>query len=121
MQFPEDTAQVIVNFFQGTEKEKPELYRKGSPIVYVSKDDPPMLLVHGEKDDVVPFEQSVRMADAYRRNGLTFDFVAVRNAGHDFQNVGAAPISPSVETIHQRTVEFFRRYLGPTRLGEPNV
>jgi hypothetical protein len=29
-------------FFRGTEKEKPELYRKASPIFYVSKDDPPL-------------------------------------------------------------------------------
>jgi dipeptidyl aminopeptidase/acylaminoacyl peptidase len=28
-------------------KEKPELYRKASPIFYVSKDDPPLLLAHG--------------------------------------------------------------------------
>jgi acetyl esterase/lipase len=55
-QFPQDTVQVIVKFFRGTEKEKPELYRKASPIFYVSKDDPPLLLVHGEKDDGVPFE-----------------------------------------------------------------
>ena len=34
-QFPLDTAQVIVKFFRGTEKEKPELYRKASPIFYV--------------------------------------------------------------------------------------
>jgi acetyl esterase/lipase len=112
MQFPGDTGQVIVKFFRGTEKEKPELYRKASPIFYVTKDDPPLLLVHGEKDDGVPFDQSVRMADAYRRIGLTIEFIAVKNAGHDFQHIGDAPISPSVEIIHQRTVEFFNRYLG---------
>jgi acetyl esterase/lipase len=112
MQFPEDTGQVIVKFFRGTEKEKPELYRRASPIFYVTKDNPPLLLVHGEKDDGVPFDQSVRMADAYRRTGLTIEFIAVKNAGHDFQHIGDAPISPSVEVIHHRTAEFFNRYLG---------
>ena len=109
--FPPDTVQVIVKFFRGTEKEKPQLYRKASPILYVSKDDPPLLLAHGENDDGVPFDQSVRMAEAYRRLGLSVEFIAVKNAGHDFQQIGNAPISPSVEIIHQRTVDFFKRYL----------
>lgn len=111
MPFPPDTVQVIVKFLRGTEKEKPELYRKASPIVYVSKDDPPLLLVHGENDDGVPFDQSVRMADAYRRTGPPVEFIAVKNAGHDFQHIGDDPISPSVEIIHQRTVDFFKHYL----------
>ncbi len=110
-QFPQDTVQVIVKFFRGTEQEKPELYRKASPIFYVSKDDPPLLLVHGENDDGVPFDQSVRMAETYRRIGVPVEFIVVKNAGHDFQHIGNAPISPSVETIHHRTVDFFKRYL----------
>lgn len=110
-QFPPETVQVIVKFFRGTEKEKPQLYRRASPIFYVSKDDPPLLLAHGENDDGVPFDQSVRMAKAYRRLGLSVEFIAVRNAGHDFLHIGNAPISPSIEIVHQRTVDFFKRYL----------
>jgi acetyl esterase/lipase len=121
MQFQHHTGQVIVKLFRGTEKEKPELYRKASPIFYISKDDPPLLLVHGQKDDLVPFDQSVRMADAYRQAGLPVEFIAVENAGHDFAHVGDAPISPAVETIHQKTVDFFKRYLvsGPTTRTKP--
>ena len=36
-----------------------------------------------------------------------------KNAGHDFAQAGDAPVSPSVDFIHQRTIEFFRRYLVP--------
>ena len=123
MQFPQDTVQVIVKFVRGTEKEKAELYRKASPIFYVSKDDPPLLLVHGEKDDGVPFEQSARMAETYRREGLPVEFIAVKNAGHDFQHLGDAPISPSLDIIHQRTVEFFKRYLvsAPSTLAKKHA
>ncbi|MGA8150906.1 MAG: alpha/beta hydrolase [Terriglobales bacterium] len=114
MQFQHHTGQVVVKLFRGTEKEKPELYRKASPILYVSKDDPPLLLVHGEEDELVPFDQSVRMAEAYRRAGLPVEFVAVKNAGHDFEHVGTAPVSPSVEIIHQKTIDFFKRHLAPS-------
>ena len=111
LQFQHHTGQVVVKLFRGTEKEKPELYRKASPIFYVSKDDPPLLLAHGEKDDLVPFDQSVRMAAAYRRVGLPVEFIAVKNAGHDFEQAGDAPVSPSVEVVHQKTIDFFKRYL----------
>jgi acetyl esterase/lipase len=112
-QFPSDTVPVIVRFLRGTRDEKPDLYRRASPIRYVSKDDPPLLLVHGEDDEVVPFDQSVRMAEAYRREGLPVDLIALKNAAHDFQHVGSDPSSPSVEVVHQETVDFFRRYLTP--------
>jgi len=111
MQFQHHTGQVVVKLFRGTEKEKPELYRKASPIFYVTKDGPPLLLAHGEDDDLVPFDQSVRMAEAYRRAGLPVDLIAVKHAGHDFQPAGDARVSPPVEIIHQRTIEFFRHYL----------
>ena len=110
-QFPSDTVPVIVKFLGGSEKEEPELYRTASPISYVSKNDPPLLLVHGERDDVVPFDQSVRMAETYRRMGLQVEFIAVQNMGHDFQHIGDEPMSLSVDDIHQKTVEFLKQYL----------
>lgn len=116
-QFQHHTGQVIVKLFRGTEKEKPELYRKASPIFYVSKNAPPLLPGHGEEDDLVPFDQSVRMAAAYRRAGLHVEFIEVKNAGHDFQQTSAEPISPSVEYIHQRTIDFFKRFLVPRPLA----
>jgi acetyl esterase/lipase len=109
--FPRETDQFIEKFLRGTEKEKAQLYRKASPIFYVSKDDPPLLIVHGDKDNSVPFDQSVRMIEAYRRLGLHVELIAVKNAGHDFEQIGRAAISPSVELIHQRTTDFFKRYL----------
>jgi acetyl esterase/lipase len=114
MRFPQETSEVIERFLQATRQGKPELYRKASPIFYVSKDDPPLLLVHGQQDDGVPFEQSSRMAEAYRGAGLKVEFIAVMNAGHDFEHKGDAPILPSVESVHQRTVDFFKHYLGTT-------
>src|SRR6266540_4176255 len=38
-----------------------ETLRSASPITHVSKDMPPYLLIHGTKDDLVPYDQSVRM------------------------------------------------------------
>jgi acetyl esterase/lipase len=110
-EFPADTVPYLVKFLGGALSQKPGLYRRASPIFYVARGDPPLLLVHGTNDDGVPVEQSVRMTEAYRQAGLPVEFIQVQNAGHDFQHVGSAPISPSVEAIHHSTVEFFKRNL----------
>ena len=41
-----------------------------SPIHYVSKDDPPFLIVHGEGDRVIPVEQSRRFYEALQKAGV---------------------------------------------------
>ncbi len=38
------------------------LAREASPIAHVTREFPPILLIHGTNNDVVPFEQSARMA-----------------------------------------------------------
>ncbi len=121
MPFPEDTDKVIAKFLRGTGKEKPDLYRKASPVSYVSKDDSPLLLVHGEEDKDVPFEQSVRMAGIYRQVGAPVEFIAVKNAGHDFEQVGDTPTSPTLEVVHQKTVDFFKRYLVIAASASANI
>lgn len=45
----------------------PELVRRANPITYVHPDLPPMLIQHGRLDHVVPYQQSVLLAEAIRR------------------------------------------------------
>jgi acetyl esterase/lipase len=110
-QFQNHTGKVVVKLFRGTELEKPDLYRRASPIRYVTKDSPPLLLAHGEQDELVPFDQSARMAEAYRHAGVPVEFIPVHHAGHDFAPAGQGPVEPSVDEVHRRTVEFFKRWL----------
>ena len=84
----------------------------------MSKDSPPLLLVHGEQDDLVPFSQSVEMTRAYQDTGLTVEFIPVKNAGHDFEQIGPEAITPSVDEIHRKTVAFFKRYLDDERSSQ---
>jgi hypothetical protein len=42
---------------------------------------------------------------------LPVEFLPVKNAGHDFAQAADSPISPSLETIHDRTIAFFNHYL----------
>ncbi len=42
----------------GPIQENPPKAQKANPITYVTKDDPPFLIVHGDKDPLVPHNQS---------------------------------------------------------------
>jgi acetyl esterase/lipase len=87
-------------------------YLLASPITYISLDDPPLLMFHGDGDTLVPFAQSERMRDAYAQAGLSVRLVKVGNANHDFEPVIAnKPLSISIENIHRMTVEFFKASL----------
>ncbi|NMO56112.1 alpha/beta hydrolase [Actinoplanes sp. TBRC 11911] len=55
-----------------------------SPLHRVHPGTPPFLNVHGTADDVVPFEQSVRLAEALRAQGVRCDLLPVAGAGHCF-------------------------------------
>ncbi len=88
-----------------------DAYARASPITYISSDDPPLLMVHGDGDTLVPLSQSERMRDAYLRAGLKADLVKVGNANHDFEPASSKPLSISIEQIHGLTVEFFKKWL----------
>lgn len=54
-----------------------------SPITYVTPSFPPTLLVHGDKDDLVPLQQSQAMDAALTKAGVEHKLVVVPGAGHD--------------------------------------
>jgi acetyl esterase/lipase len=69
-------------FLGGTPEEVPEEYAGASPIDHVSAGDPPMFLVQGRQDPLIPYSQSVDMAAALSAAGVRNRLVLV-NGGHD--------------------------------------
>ncbi|MFC1954575.1 alpha/beta hydrolase fold domain-containing protein [Chloroflexota bacterium] len=99
------------NFLGGTILEKPDVYKLASPFTHVTGDDPPLLMVHGSLDSVVPFSQSKIMHQAYKQSGLDVTLVEVTGASHGFKQVTDTPISPSHEEIARIVVDFFVKHL----------
>lgn len=60
-----------------------------SPIVFVTPDDPPTLLIHGDKDTLVPIINSQTIYDAFKKNNVKTDFVTIAGAGHGFEGEDA--------------------------------
>lgn len=53
-----------------------------SPISHVSADDPPMLLLHGDSDPVVPIEGARRLKAELEEAGVTVELIEIEGAGH---------------------------------------
>ena len=72
--------------------ENKEKAAKASPITYVSKDAPPFLIMHGDRDMVVPYSQGELFYAALKKAGVDVTFVPVRGAGHGFDTGRAEAI-----------------------------
>jgi dipeptidyl aminopeptidase/acylaminoacyl peptidase len=79
------------------------------PLRNVMPSYPPTLLLHGEKDTDVPFEQSVLMKRELDRNGAVSEFVSHPEWGHAFDLEEKAPALP--ETF-DKVMAFFAAHLG---------
>jgi acetyl esterase/lipase len=55
---------------------------RANPITYVSKDDPPFLIVHGDQDPLVPLHQSQLLEAALKKAGVPVQLVIIRGGGH---------------------------------------
>ena len=83
-------------------QEHPEKTQKANPIQYVTKDDPPMLLMHGEKDQAVPYNQSELLYAALRKAGVEARLYNVRGADHGFRN----PTHDTEESLYAMVTEY---------------
>lgn len=53
-----------------------------NPITYVTRDDPPFLIMHGMLDCLVPYKQSVILHDALQRGGVDSRLILIPNGDH---------------------------------------
>lgn len=66
----------------GQPTEKPELAKLASPVAHLDKDDPPLLLIHGDADPQMPPEQSRELAKAYEDMGLAVKLITLPGSRH---------------------------------------
>ncbi len=63
----------------------PALADSVSHLLHVTPDDPPTLLIHGDKDGLVKLSQSQQIHDAFRQTGVTSELIVIEGAGHGFK------------------------------------
>lgn len=88
-----------------------QTFAEGSPVTYMDAGDPPMLLIHGEEDAVVPVSQS-HIAEE-RLNGLGVPVEAIYIPGTNHSFIGASPEITRAATLQalNATFDFFHQIL----------
>ncbi|MGD9562865.1 MAG: alpha/beta fold hydrolase [Pyrinomonadaceae bacterium] len=59
-----------------------DVAKRVSPLTYVRAGLPPIITIHGDKDDVVPYTQATRLHDALNKAGDVNKLITVKSGGH---------------------------------------
>ena len=81
-------------------------FRDASPIHRLTADAPPLLVVHGDRDEIVSVDQAREFATRARELGSPFGYAELPYAHHAFDSIAGAR---TVATAH--AVEQFLSYL----------
>ncbi len=80
------------------------LAEDASPLLHVTSDDAPTLLLAGDEDKLVPIQHSRNIQDAFAKAKVTSRLIEVKGAGHGFNK-------EQMEQAMSDTVDWFDRYL----------
>ncbi|HAY78466.1 MAG TPA: alpha/beta hydrolase [Planctomycetaceae bacterium] len=75
-----------------------------SPLLHVSEDDAPTLLIHGDKDRLVPLSHSQNIQKAFDEKKIENKLIVIEGAGHGFRGDGK-------QRATQAMLEWFATYL----------
>jgi acetyl esterase/lipase len=68
--------------WMGSQKDAAEIAKGVSPLTYVRPGLPPVITIHGDKDDVVPYTQATRLKAALDKVGVRNELYTVKGGGH---------------------------------------
>ncbi len=98
----EDGQDPEIKLLGGRVSEKRQLAEMCSPVTHVTKNAPPFLIMHGDRDDLVPLQQSQLLYDLLIAQGVDAKLIIMKGKGHGFG--GPEALNP--------VIEFFQRTLG---------
>lgn len=76
-----------------------------SPVLFVTEDDPPTLLIHGDRDELVPISNSERIKAAFDEAKVTSKLIVIEGAAHGFRGEDGERASSAL-------VAWFNEHLG---------
>lgn len=104
---PDQATNAIVAFLGVSHKVDSHLWAFASPISHVTGSSPPLLLMHSESDQLVPFTHALELAERYGSTGLPVEVVLIPDAPHAFWN-----FKDWFGETMDRSAAFFWRHLG---------
>ena len=104
---------VPLAFYNCTDKGcSPEIIKNASPINFVDERDPPALLIHGKKDQLVPLSQTEAMEIRMGEKGEKVEVIYIDGVGHGWQADDLKSTQDASRKAVLATCDFFQRELG---------
>ena len=94
--------------FGVTYKEDNEVFRRYSPMTYISKNTVPLFLAYGTKDTLVNPLQTIRLKEKCDSVGSKCTLKVVKNGDHD---LNGTDVSPSKEELVREAIQFMKNCL----------
>ena len=88
--FAEGSA--IAQIMGGTREEMPERYREGSLLHRVRAGMPPVLIIHGDKDETCPVKAAVATCERLQSLGIASELVVLEGRGHALREEDFIPV-----------------------------
>ena len=70
------------------EQKRIEIGKQISPITHVSEEDPPSLIIHGDKDYLVPIQQAEIIVEKLKAAKVPAELVVKKGAAHGWADIG---------------------------------
>lgn len=96
-------SMVIYSAFGGLPGTPSPKMIEASPVTYITPDDPPFLIFHGDNDGVVPYQQSEILHEQLTTAGVPSELIIVKNGDHSLNGKNA---SPTWDEIYTQIVAF---------------
>ncbi len=105
----EEVKKILPEYMGMPYEAAPERWWHASPLAHVSQSSPPFFILHGRRDEMVPFGQARRMADALENAGVEVHRAFVEDLGHDVDE--SSEVTRTVEEQMRRAADFLDRHL----------
>lgn len=102
---PQRSSKNYVWHIGGTEEEKPEEYRRRSPITHVQQMETPLLMIGSDGDPIEPVTKTYNFIQAMEKAGKKFEAKVYRNEAH-----GLRVLDHQLDSF-ERIIKFLDRYL----------
>lgn len=106
--FPEASRDMVADFLGRDRRADRAVQEGASPLFHLNPGDAPVLLIHGTKDELVPYDQATRFREACEKAGVEAELVTIQGGGHG----GGGDDPHAWETVIVKSVAFLRKHLG---------
>jgi acetyl esterase/lipase len=79
---PPNSEKIAERFIGKSRSESPNLFESASPAHYLTAATAPILMIHGNKDELVPYNQATTMLAACKKAGVEAELITIADGGH---------------------------------------